>query len=105
VENRFYSILVLTPEGNEVKKVSLPMGVYAVAWVPDGSGLFFIGVERATGLREQIWFQPYPSGEPLKVSNDLNNYSSLDVTADSKTLVSISSGRKRRFLLQTRRQC
>jgi eukaryotic-like serine/threonine-protein kinase len=86
-ENRFYSILVLTPAGNEVKRFLLPMGVYKVAWVPDGSGLFFIGVERATGLREQIWFQPYPSGEPLKVSNDLNDYSSLDVTADSRTLV------------------
>jgi len=86
-ENHFYSILVVTPEGNVVRRFPLPMGAYAVAWVPDGSGLFFIGVERVTGLREQIWFQPYPSGDPLKVSNDLNTYLSLDVTADSKTLV------------------
>jgi eukaryotic-like serine/threonine-protein kinase len=86
-ENRFYSILVLTPEGKEVKRFSPPMEVFSVAWIPDGSGLFFIGAERATGLREQVWFQPYPSGEPLKVSNDLNTYYSLSITADGRTLV------------------
>ncbi len=86
-ENRFYSILVLTPDGKEVKRFSPPMEVLSVEWMPDGSGLFFIGAERATGLREQVWFQPYPSGEALKVSNDLNTYYSLSITADGRTLV------------------
>ena len=45
--------------------------------------LFFVVQE--TGLRRQLWFQPYPEGEPLKISNDLNEYSSLSVTADGKS--------------------
>ena len=47
----------------------------------------FVGQETATGLRRQIWFQPYPEGEPPKISNDLNEYSSLSVTADGKSFV------------------
>ena len=61
--------------------------ITAVAWMPDSSGLFFVAGEKSTGLRWQIWFQPYPAGAPLKVSNDLNQYSSISVTADGKSFV------------------
>ena len=64
-----------------------PMIVWAVAWLPDASGLFFVGSEKSTGLRKQIWFQPYPAGVPFKISNDLSQYLSLSVTADGKSFV------------------
>jgi Tol biopolymer transport system component len=86
-KNTLSSILVLTPEGKLVKSFPLPMLVNAVTWLPDSSGLFFIGSEKSTGLRPQIWFQPYPSGDPFKVSNDLSEYYSLGVTADGKSFV------------------
>jgi serine/threonine protein kinase/WD40 repeat protein len=85
--NTLASILVLTPEGKLVRSLPLPMLVSAVAWLPDSSGLFFLGAEKSTGLLPQIWFQPYPAGEPLKISNDLSVYFSLSVTADGKSLV------------------
>src|SRR5208282_460121 len=86
-KNTLSSILVLTPEGKLVKSFPLPMAVNALAWLPDSSGLFFIGAEKSTGLSPQIWFQPYPAGEPFKVSNDLSWYLSLSVTADGRALV------------------
>ena len=86
-KNSIAAILVFTPEGKLVKDFPLPMLVWAVAWLPDSSGLFFIGAEKSTGLRHQIWFQPYPSGDPFKISNDLSEYSSLSVTADGSSLV------------------
>ena len=86
-KNTLSSILVLTPEGKLVKSLPLPMFVNAVTWLPDSTGLFFIGAEKSTGLRPQIWFQPYPTGEPFKVSNDLSEYYSLSVTADGKSFV------------------
>ena len=86
-KNALGSILVLTPEGKLVKSFALPMFVNGVAWLPDSSGIFFIGAEKSTGLRNQIWFQPYPAGEPFKISNDLNQYQSLSVTADGKSFV------------------
>jgi Tol biopolymer transport system component len=73
------SIQVFTPEGKLVKDFPLPMGVQAVAWMPDSSGLFFEA--------GQIWFQPYPAGDPFKISNDLSQYFSLSVTGDGKSFV------------------
>ena len=49
--------------------------------------MFFVAGENSTGLRWQIWFQPYPFGEPSKVSNDLSLYGPLSVTGDGKSLV------------------
>ena len=86
-KNTLSSILVLTPEGKLVKSFPLPMLVNAVEWLPDSTGLFFIGSEKSTGLRPQIWFLPYPTGDPFKVSNDLSEYSSIAVTADGKSFV------------------
>ena len=80
-------IEVLTPDGQPVRSFSLPLLVGDVAWAPGLSGLFFIGVGKSTGVRPQIWFQPYPSGQPVKVSNDLNTYKSLSITTDGQSLV------------------
>ena len=86
-KNTLGSILVLTPQGKLVKSFPLPMLVSYLAWLPDTSGLFFIGAEKSNGLNPQIWFQPYPAGERFKISNDLSQYFSLSVTADAKSFV------------------
>jgi eukaryotic-like serine/threonine-protein kinase len=86
-KGKITSILTMTPEGKLVKDFPLPMLVTAIAWLPDSSGLFFVAGEKSTGLRWQIWFQPYPSGDPFKISNDLSIYRSLSVTADGKSFV------------------
>jgi Tol biopolymer transport system component/DNA-binding winged helix-turn-helix (wHTH) protein len=85
--DRAASIEVLTPDGQPVRSFSLPLLVGDVAWAPGLSGLFFIGVGKSTGVRPQIWFQPYPSGQPVKVSNDLSIYRSLSITTDGQSLV------------------
>jgi serine/threonine protein kinase/Tol biopolymer transport system component len=87
-QNRITTIIVITPEGKLVKSIPLPSVFQNVAWLPDSSGLFFITEEKSTGLRSQIWFQPYPDGDAFKITNDLNQYTSLSVTADGKSFVS-----------------
>ncbi len=86
-KDKITSILVLTPEGVLVKSFPLPAIVTAVAWLPDASGLFFVAGEKSAGLRWQIWFQPYPVGTAVRVSNDLSSYLSLSVTADGRVFV------------------
>ncbi len=81
------SIVVLTPEGKVVKNFPLPLLIGGVAWAPGLSGLFLIGRGKTTGSHQQIWFQPYPAGQPVKVSNDLSEYQSLSVTADGQSFV------------------
>ncbi|MFZ0799442.1 MAG: protein kinase [Terriglobales bacterium] len=89
--NAASSILVLTPEGKFVKSFLSPMLLGTVTWLPDASGMFFIGQEKSTGLRPQIWFQPYPAGEPFKITNDLSQYGALSVTGDGKSFVTTQS--------------
>jgi len=84
------SILVLTPEGKLVKSFPMPMLLRDLAWVPDSSGLFFIAAEKSTS-RPQVWFQPYPEGQPFKISNDLSQYFSISVTADGKSFVTVQN--------------
>ncbi len=47
---------------------------------------FSLAAEKSTG-RQQVWFQPYPEGQPFKITNDLSQYNSLSVTADGKSFV------------------
>lgn len=81
------SILVYTPQGSLVKKFPQATLVTSVAWLPDGSGLLYVGAEKGTGLRSQIWFQPYPAGDAIRVSNDLSSYASLSVTGDGRSFI------------------
>ena len=85
--DKISSILVFAPDGKLVKSFPQPLLITAVAWAPGATGLLFIGGEKTAGLRWQVWFQPYPSGDALRVTNDLSSYLSLSVTADGKTFV------------------
>jgi len=84
------SIQVLTPEGKMVKNFPLDMIVASVAWMPDGSGVLFLAVEKS-GFRVQIWFQPFPAGEAYRITNDLNQYGPVSVTADGKSFVTVQT--------------
>jgi serine/threonine protein kinase/Tol biopolymer transport system component len=87
-KNILTSILVLTSEGKLIKTFSLPMILNdSIAWLPDSSGLLFTGAEKSSDLRPQIWFQPYPAGDPLKISNDLSEYYFLSIAGDGKSFV------------------
>jgi len=85
-------IAVFYPNGKKVKQLKYPaMLVESLAWLPDGSGLFLIGRASETRFRRQIKFQPYPAGPLQNVVNDLNEYYTLGITADGKSLVSIQT--------------
>jgi eukaryotic-like serine/threonine-protein kinase len=81
------SLRIYTPEGKLVKSFPIDMVLRQVAWLPDSSGLLFVAREKSTGLRNQIWFQPFPEGEAFRVTNDLNQYYALSVTADGKSFI------------------
>jgi Tol biopolymer transport system component/predicted Ser/Thr protein kinase len=79
--------LVVLGSDGKIERTLQPLQVaLAAAWMPDGSGLFLVGLTK-TNDPSQIWFQPYPSGPLTKVSSDLDSYASLSVTADGKMLV------------------
>ena len=61
-----------------------------VTWLSDGSGLLALVLD--PGPRSvQIWQISFAGDETRKVTNDLNNYSRLSLTADSSAIVTVQT--------------
>jgi len=83
------SILIFKPDGSEVKSFPCPFLVDGISWLPDSSGMFLQVRGPESNFRRQIKFQPYPSGAVQNVTNDLNQYFDITVTADGRGLATI----------------
>jgi serine/threonine protein kinase/Tol biopolymer transport system component len=83
------SILIFKPDGTEVKSFPCPFLVDGISWLPDSSGMFLQVRGLESNFRRQIKFQPYPSGVVQNVTNDLNQYFDITVTADGRGLATI----------------
>jgi serine/threonine protein kinase/Tol biopolymer transport system component/tetratricopeptide (TPR) repeat protein len=62
--------------------------VERMAWLPDGSALLLIGQDPESTF-QQVWTVPAGGGKPRKVTNDLNDYIGISLTADSRQLATI----------------
>jgi Tol biopolymer transport system component/DNA-binding winged helix-turn-helix (wHTH) protein len=62
-----------------------------VSWLPDGSALIINGRDEAVGSepRMQVWRVPLKGGEARRITNDLNNYFSISLSADGSTLIAL----------------
>jgi serine/threonine protein kinase len=59
-------------------------------WLPDGSGLVVLNVDPIANLsRAQIGLVSYPRGTVRPITRDTNNYSSVSVAGDSRTLATV----------------
>src|SRR5213078_2493359 len=64
--------------------------VNGLAWLPDGSGLLMLATA-GQSFFNQVWLLAYPSGEARRLTNDLNNYQSMSLSADANTLSLVKS--------------
>ncbi len=62
-----------------------------VAWLGDGSGLVLDASDQSSSLSSQLWYVSYPSGEARRITNDLNRYFGVSLTADSSAMVTVQS--------------
>jgi Tol biopolymer transport system component len=60
-------------------------------WLGDGSGLIIDTSDQTSSLASQLWYVAYPSGEARRITNDLNRYFGVSLTADSSALVTVQS--------------
>ncbi|HEX8847542.1 MAG TPA: WD40 repeat domain-containing serine/threonine protein kinase [Pyrinomonadaceae bacterium] len=67
-------------------------GVGQIAWLSDGSGMVLTATQQAYGL-QQIWYVSYPEGQARRITNDLNDYRNVSLTADSNTLITVQTER------------
>jgi Tol biopolymer transport system component len=62
-----------------------------ISWLRDGSGLLFIATEQDADQNGQIWYVSYPGGKLRRITNDLHNYHSLSISADSGAVVTVQN--------------
>lgn len=60
-----------------------------LAWQSDGRGLLLIVFNSSIARRSEIWFVPYPAGEPRKVTRDLNQYYSEALSLSTNNLLAV----------------
>jgi Tol biopolymer transport system component/DNA-binding winged helix-turn-helix (wHTH) protein len=61
-----------------------------VAWLSDGQAVLVTANDQfGSGSSNKIWQISYPSGEAHRITNDLNGYLTLSLTADSNALVTV----------------
>jgi serine/threonine protein kinase len=63
---------------------------WEMEWSSSGDGLFVTYQQKGANLgRKQVGFVPLSSGRVLPISRDTNNYSTLTLSADRKTLATV----------------
>ena len=61
-------------------------------WMPDGHGLAVVYSDKATNFsRGQLGYVSYPEGKLEPLTNDTNDYGTVTVSGDGKTLTTIQS--------------
>ena len=90
---RFEAVAVQVSDGSEKVIGSqkwLALGGFA--WLSDGSGLVISALDQTPGSRQlQIWQLTYPEGKAKRITNDLNNYAGVSLSADSGSLVTVQA--------------
>jgi Tol biopolymer transport system component len=64
-------------------------GAGEVEWLPNGRGLLLVALDRSLSAEPQIWLVEYPSGSARPLTNDVGGYTTVGVSSDGKTLVSV----------------
>jgi TolB protein len=62
-----------------------------VAWLPFGDAFIINARDEASApeLAMQVWRVSYPGGEARRITNDLNNYTGISISADGSTLLAL----------------
>jgi DNA-binding winged helix-turn-helix (wHTH) protein/Tol biopolymer transport system component len=68
-----------------------PTAIIAAAWLPHRSGLLMSAVDPESRV-SQIWRVSYPDGATQRLTDDLNDYKDVTVTADGTVVVTQSLG-------------
>ena len=97
--NRDYWYLAQIPTtGGEESRIGSPSdsSIMAVRWLPDMSGLIVNAVDAST-RQPQVYAVSYPDGTMRRITNDLNNYVGISITADGRSIVALQTNTNRQI--------
>jgi Tol biopolymer transport system component len=64
--------------------------IWNIAWLSKGPGVIINGHERANDPA-QLWLLSHAGSQPRRITNDLNRYLGVNLTSDSRSLVTVMS--------------
>jgi serine/threonine protein kinase/Tol biopolymer transport system component len=64
--------------------------VQQVVWAPHSKGMVVTAQEQQGGPN-QLWYVNHPGGEVERITNDLNNYNGVSISANGDTLATVQS--------------
>lgn len=69
-----------------------------LTWLADGSGVVLTAWDsNSEVMSDQIWLMTYPAGETRRVTNDVNGYLGVGVSADARVIAASESTPARNF--------
>lgn len=88
--NGLQEVVAVSVADGAVSSIPSPLwgAVRQVVWQPSGDELLLIGDDESSFL-SQIWSLPFPVGKAENITADLNDYQSLSLTADGRTIVAV----------------
>jgi len=90
--NSLTSMIAIDPQTGKQTTLSRPPFTFItkVSWLPDGSGLAAIVQSAETNFnRQQIGLVSYPEGKLRPITADTNDYATLSVSSDGKTIATV----------------
>ena len=79
-------------ENGKAEAVGEPWGfVRDLQWLPDGHSFLATGVDFSGLAQPQIWQITYPAGQRSRVTNDLNAYIGVSLSADARSLATVQT--------------
>ncbi|MFN0111158.1 MAG: protein kinase domain-containing protein [Blastocatellia bacterium] len=81
--------VVRVSDGSQTMLLPQPWpSVGRVAWAEDGSGIF-ASARLPKSSNRQVWFVSYPDGQAIPITNDLNDYRGVTISAAKTTIVAV----------------
>jgi DNA-binding winged helix-turn-helix (wHTH) protein/Tol biopolymer transport system component len=92
-DTRFlHMVMVDVASGAEASFSSRYRFATCTLWARNGAGIFYVAAPPGTlpsGTGGQIYFQPFPTGDPVRITNDIIEYRNISATADGHSIVSV----------------
>lgn len=91
------TVAVVSPENGAITLFSQQKfkRIDDIAWLANGQGVLVSATDQfasnGPGGSNKIWQISYPSGKGQKITNDLNSYQTISLTADSNSLATVQT--------------
>lgn len=93
-KGRIWAIMEIPAEGGEPREIvaSRKGKIHVFDWTRDGGGLV-ICADPNDSMQSQIWFSAYPNGEMSRLTNDIQTYQNVNLSADGNSILTIQRER------------